>query len=684
MKRFVILLLSICSIFIFLRTTIYAGVIGDGEGPGGIPTEGAPPPLGDPNPSDVPGEPPPVPSLPGDPGDPPTEAPTQTPSDTPIPASPTPTSTPLPTPTCINPTTLFQPTVTPGGIIPTNPEGGGGGPGGAAGGNPGGPGTYLLCPTSVPVCAKCQIACSDTKPCCSSFSCIDGICQPPSCPTPGPEGYYPDDPNCPCRGVGCPCTGLLCQDTDPNPGRVVVAPDVNPDCFKCDRFELDGNPVGEGGNGCGMLGGDPITLDRADGSSCRSYTFTASSTGPPPSSCSCSQSVCCPDCEPPQPVPGEEADCAKCDFKIYVPGPDGQLKETDCPCIGSEITFSSTGLSCYDFDEGSGGLECGNPVTHEFQDGGFYDITIICSGGLGAGVSCTKRITMACSCMGGQPGGNDPNPTPWYKLRDDQFHKYDSIQNPIPVLITAYDGDDVPSPTPACDTSNPLDIRCFNLNQAGVVSAAGDTINLNGAPVSYRRWQKTSYQKSDADLTPQKFLDYVRARKKIVNITEISQLQKNKVNVYTGDLTIDRFGQSQGEKIIDILEDSTRIPYVLIVDGNVNINADFNISDPGTSPKSISIITTGTLSVNYAVLEIGGLYIADRVDLSTGGEKPSHWPLKIKGNLVSMNTIDPLAERKRTDDSSKPSIFLVRDITLDLNLAGLMSQPYYKWEELSP
>ena len=666
MKRFVILLLSIFLIFIFLRSTTYAAVIGDGDAPlGAIPTEGPPGginpgPTNDPQgPTTPPGG---EPTLPPEP----TTAPSLAPTNTPAPTSSQPSATPT---ICITPpgSPQLTPTGVGGGTLPTGGEGQGQGPGGSAGGLPGDPGTYLLCPTSVPVCNACKASCSKDSDCCSSYACIAGICQP-QCPTQGVGGYDPADPLCTCLG-GCPCTSLSCVDTDPNPGRLKIIPEAQPACFNCKSFKVDGQE-----QGCGRLG-DEFTYNRANGSSCRYYSFSVQ--GQEGAACDCQRPVCCPDCEPPQVVPGYEAGCAVCDFKTMIPGPDGQLQETACPCIGKEITFQSDGFACYDF-EGLGEMQCGNPVTHEFNDSGYYDITMYCGGG----AICKKTITMACSCLN-QPDGNDPNPTPWYKLKDDQFHKPESIDNPIPAVVSAYDLDD--SGNPDCQgLDGGLDKRCFNINNAGVVSVAGDTINLNGAPVSYRLWQKTGYQKSPLKLTPAKFLDYVRSRKKVNNITEISQLQKNKVNVYTGNLTIDRFGSSQGQKIIDILEDDARMPYVLIVDGNVNIDADFNITDPGSSPKSLGIITTGTLSVNYAVMEIGGLYITNTLDLSSGGEKPSHWPLKIKGNLVSVNSIDPLSHRSRTDDSSKPSIFVVRDVGLDLNLAGLISQPYYKWEELSP
>lgn len=641
---------------------VYAGVIGGEEDPGtGEPGGGTTNPgTGEPgseNPGgDTPASPTDTPTPTTDPGggDPgggdPAEEPTPTPSNKPVPTCPNqlpcpnPSSTPTPTP------------IGCGGTCTSSTPGGGENPGGGGAAT----GSSYCGPNLVCVGGKCV----NVNPTCAA----DDAAKTCQCP--------PDN--------SCTCAGLACNDSDPNRGRAVLNPIVTtspPGCatFACNELIINGQP-----SNCSQLTPPPtppIVFDKLDGKSCKTYSLSVSDGSNP--ACGCSGQICCPKCEQPQVEPGYEDGCAKCDFAIGVGG-----QEKSCACVGKKITIESETGGCVDL--GNGMRDCGSPEEPpegEYGDAGFYPIEFSCEVG-GKTYTCKKTVVVGCSCT----DDLEPTPTPatpeatewWYKLRDDQFHKRDAIDNPIPAIISAYDGDDVPRPTPACDVSDPENIRCFDLNQAGVVAAVS-TIDLGGATVSARMWRGENYPLNTVnEFTPSVYLQYVKSRKQVNTIEDFADLAKNKINIYNGNLTIndiDRAGN--GKKIIEILEDEALTPYVLIINGDLIVETDFNKSDPLTSPLSTAIVVTGTTNIHYSTVEMGGIFITQALDFSYGGVSPSDYRLKIKGNIVSFTPTDP-GTRRRTDDPTKPSIFVIHDAGLYLDLAGLLSRPVYEWEELAP
>ncbi len=456
-----------------------------------------------------------------------------------------------------------------------------------------------------------------------------------------------------------------------------------PACFVCDsKF-----------GGCAKLtpGSPPpqptIRLDELDGNQCKRYEPIAEIGAPTPIDsvpCACDGEICCPKCQAPI-VVGGTCD-PSCNFDVEGPEAGGS-----CACFGGRCNnFTVESPPGYSFDWGSSGAVPAPDVSCvKFPNAGVKIVELQCPGG----GTCRKEIVIACSC------DNVPQPSPaspswdytaWYKVKDDQFHKIDNIIDPIPDPVSPFDADDVPEGLePACDVNDPTDIRCFNLNQAGIVSTGGDTINVNGAPISHREWSKLAYTKTSL-YTPESFLDYALARK-TTNIIEssddLASLQKDKINILNDNLLVRN--STDGEKgILDILEDPARAPYVLIVRGTVTVDVDINVATPVTdSPLPIAIIAEGgegvpgALRIHHSVETMGGIWIGDTLDFSYDTDH-SPYPLKVKGNIISYAAANPL-KRQRIDDPTKPSVFVVFDPILYLNISHLLTVRTYDWSEQS-
>lgn len=554
-------------------------------------------------------------------------------------------------------------------------------------GKPGpGPG---LSPTPTPP-SKCFDTCNPNNP----SSCPNGlICGDVNgtnrCIHKAAAECSEKNQSCYCQpACGCQAAqsqGLIFSCPKPKPGQPgkiegPVFGGTVPACFVCTKGDCD-------------LLTPPfptVKYDELDGNKCKSWGHSFGAKDDTSETlCKCSSKICCPKCTAPVVVGGN---CDKsCNFNVKGPGGGCACWGTRCNVFVAEPEDPEN-----QFDYGSaGGVEEPDSSCVKFPNAGVKRIRLNCPNGQ----YCEKEIVIACSCNKDPeptptdvPGGNNgPIPLAWYKLKDDQFHKLDTINDPIPGAVASYDGDDIQhAPDPACNTSSPNDIRCLNLNQAGVVSSVGDPINTNGAPISHRAWNKTTYVKSNL-FTPESFLDYALARKStnvINSVNEIGYLQKDKINILKDNLTISDHTQ-EGQDILDVLEAADRAPYVLIVRGDVTFDVDFNVPNPVTSsPLPVAIIAeggenaTGDIKIHHSVQTLGGIFIGDTLDFSYDTDV-SPYPLKVKGNIISFQAADPL-KRARLDDPMKPSLFVVFDPHVYLNVSHLLSVRTYDWNEVSP
>jgi len=546
-------------------------------------------------------------------------------------------------------------------------------------------------PTATPI-PQCFDTCSGAGGTCPNGSECKNISATGTnwrCVNPNANDACPEaDGACWCtEACGCsalPSNVFTCPThPDGQPGKVegpVFGGGAIPACFKCDTAN---NPD------CAKLG--PLTppqptvrYDQLSGNQCIGLTPPPGKVGAPGEpACECTGEICCPKCVAPKTISG----CPPgCDFDVN--GPQG-----GCACWGTNcnaITVDSE--PGYSFDYGSsGGVEDPDVSCVQFPNAGVKEITLTCRNG----ATCKKEIVIACSCNLGEgptpaPGGWSYANTSWYKLKDDQFHKLDTINDPIPNPVSPYDGDDVQnSPDPACDVNNPSDIRCFNLNQAGIVTSYGDPINTNGAPISHRQWNKTTYTKN-SQYTPESFLDYALARKKtniIPSPDQLVNLHGGEINILTSDLIL-RDSTQEEQDILDALQNPALTPYVLIVRGDLTVDVDFNVPSPETnSPLPIAIFVeggegaTGDLKIHHSVQTMGGVFIADTLDFSYDSDH-SPYPLKIKGNVISYAAANPNV-RNRIDDPTKPSLFVVFDPIMYLDIMDLLSVSTYDWSEVT-
>ncbi len=244
---------------------------------------------------------------------------------------------------------------------------------------------------------------------------------------------------------------------------------------------------------------------------------------------------------------------------------------------------------------------------------------------------------------------------PWYKLKNSSYHKSITLTVPIPASPGSFDGDD----------TDPINgIGFFDIGAAGLVSGGSD-ITINS--ISANGWAINNYTRTNL-LTPAYFLEYVRSRKEYVTIDNLANLVGSKINYLdTPSLTI-----SNGSVF------SGKTPLVLIVTGNISIEQ--NIPED----TSVAIIALGEIGIKSSVNSIGGIFIASSVDFASDFVTPDSTatPLKIDGNIIAVNNGQTDRERSRTDDLSKPSIFVVVDPIKYVNLLPYLSTANYEWKQV--
>ena len=154
----------------------------------------------------------------------------------------------------------------------------------------------------------------------------------------------------------------------------------------------------------------------------------------------------------------------------------------------------------------------------------------------------------------------------------------------------------------------------------------------------------------------------MRSRKEYQTITALNQLTGTKMNVYTGDLTID---------------DSNKATFdtahtVLLVNGTVSFNiTEFKpTKSSAVIAKRINFYTGSTF-----VTEADGVFIGDTIDLGASSD-----PLKIVGNLAS--TGDPIDSTKRArTNKQQPSLFIVFRPDAFMHMLEQLSTRAYSWKQ---
>jgi hypothetical protein len=249
------------------------------------------------------------------------------------------------------------------------------------------------------------------------------------------------------------------------------------------------------------------------------------------------------------------------------------------------------------------------------------------------------RAELACGCPS------------LVKLKNASFSSAHGLNNPIPVTVTAYDGDDDGT-------------RYFNIASAGydpgLVSAS--SIELNGDLSSTKRWQATMVK--TVSMTPSNFLNYIKSRKEFNTLTDINEITTEdydkQVLVLTGPITIDDTNKS--------IFNSRSL--VLVINGNLI----FNPTTFNPTSGFIAFLTTGTITFANSTTEVRGIFVAPNIDLGTTADQG----IKIIGNLAALTN---LTNNRKWAITSKPSVFVVFDQSYYINLFPYLSTASYQWNQ---
>ena len=254
----------------------------------------------------------------------------------------------------------------------------------------------------------------------------------------------------------------------------------------------------------------------------------------------------------------------------------------------------------------------------------------------------------------------------WYKLKDASLNKKEKLKNYL---------NNNPSPYDIDDTSEKLLI----IGSGGVVLVEESTDNSLGYTpienyISSNRWLKQGYSFSTTpSFFVEQFLSYAKSRKLVKYITSVSdaEIESNKINIYKGsDVTLSN--------------DITKQNFVVILrntndTGFVNLRIDktqFNQS------KLSQAFLAQTITFSDNTTEANGIFIAFSFNIK---DPPLSTyittPLKITGNLISLDEIADTTVRRRTD-ITKPSIFIVFNPKMYLDLLPYLSIAKYDYQQI--
>ncbi|MFH1827207.1 MAG: CARDB domain-containing protein, partial [bacterium] len=248
-----------------------------------------------------------------------------------------------------------------------------------------------------------------------------------------------------------------------------------------------------------------------------------------------------------------------------------------------------------------------------------------------------------------------PIPQPWFKLKNASLVGILSINSPIPnAPLTPYDSD---------DPGNRYLLENSVGNSPGVTS--GQNISIGGAsvsdPVNYG-WKTTGTTYSP-QYTVEKFMEYARSKKttSVVEIIDIANAQTNKINIYTGNLTLTD------------AQVSSKRPLVLIVIGNLTLSGTTFNSSNGQQ----IIMATGKIIFPTTMTAANGLFIADSLDFGT----TSNQGIKIVGNFIAQSSF---SNEREWSNAKRPGLFMIFDPShyLELLNMNLFSTTMYDWREI--
>jgi hypothetical protein len=322
------------------------------------------------------------------------------------------------------------------------------------------------------------------------------------------------------------------------------------------------------------------------------------------------------------------------------------------PGVTANCTKTAVKYSCDFTINNQTGLCYGNSI--QVQLGGTYPGygTI----GWRAGGACSGAISSLTLTPGDPPqmavplflsygGGSDPTDGNWFKISNSSFNSRKTGRvDVVPNTYITYDSDDVMS-------SNIM------INSSGVlVQNSPVTIRAGSTTYSTNNWYTSGYQ-YDNDVSYQKYVDYLKARKDYTTITSLSEITGDGIYSITAPVTLTST-QFDGKKVVLVVEGI----------GATTFGSNF-------IPTGGSVAVLGKdIVIGDSVTEVDAIVVGEVVStgVSTSG-------LKIKGNLIDESAIE--IERTQSD-ARKPSLFVVFDAKTYLDVLPYLSTSTYDWRQI--
>jgi len=248
---------------------------------------------------------------------------------------------------------------------------------------------------------------------------------------------------------------------------------------------------------------------------------------------------------------------------------------------------------------------------------------------------------------------------PWIKLKGSSFSGLGTqLQTyTIPAPAAAFDADD--------DNSRVLVTGSDDL-QSGLVTQ----VYIASGEANLQKWQSSHYPKK-SNTSYDAFLKYAQSRKS--NVHEIN-----------GDINL--IG-SAGDGIYTVAN--------AVVGTMIDINSPSLVSKFGSN---VVLVTSGTVKISVAqfaparsvAIIADTIIFGSDVELAKGvfvantiSMEQSTKPLKIVGNLMSLQTpVDLTASRKRTESPDKPSVFIVFDPKIYMEVLPYLSTAVYETRQI--
>lgn len=251
------------------------------------------------------------------------------------------------------------------------------------------------------------------------------------------------------------------------------------------------------------------------------------------------------------------------------------------------------------------------------------------------------------------PGGGAGGGGGWFKLSNSGFiNRYNGRQNFIPSSMSAYDSDD------SVATRYPFINTAGSLVQSTPVDLGPNGLDASGNPMySAQNWYTNGYSFND-DVSVSKYIDYVEARRQITKITSLSEITNDGIYISTTPLVISTADLPvfTGKRVVLVAKNSS-----ITITNNIDLGGG-----------ALALVGS-SIDIDPSVSEINAVILADSLQTGVGTT-----PLKVKGNVSVKNAVG--IYRVNTD-ARKPSLFVVYDPSIFVNLIEYLSTNTYDWKQ---